>query len=267
MNEDLNIDSQIYTKGKNNQAILILNGFAISIDHTDLLFDYFSRKGFTVARPILPGHNGNMEDFKKFGPVDWLAEAKKWLLKLSQEVDEIYIVGISFGSNLAVSLGIENHPKVKGIVVSEMPIFFSLRMAFISHFIQPLFQLLRIDFIKKKGPLYRKNSIDRLGAFAYVPVRVAGEIRNYAKKRTKKELKKLTLPIFILYAAKSDMVNNCRTTNFICDKIQGKSELYCVPINNHDLNILDDENKIIMLDKIYQFIVSLSSSHGNSNIY
>lgn len=250
-------ENELYCKGISNKAVLIIHGFAININQTDILFEFFKSKGFTVARPILPGHDGSLESLKRFGPDDWLSEAKRWLNKLSEAENEIYIVGISFGSNLGVSLCMDSNPKIKALIVSEMPVFFSLRMAFISHFIQPLYELMGIEFIKKEGLLYRKNSLKREGAFAFVPVKIAGEIRKYVKNRTRKEIEKIKIPIFVMYAAKSDMVNNHRTVDYISKKVKNIHKSYRVPINNHDLNILDKGNKVIMLEKIYHFIKNI----------
>ncbi|KKQ61447.1 MAG: Esterase/lipase-like protein [Parcubacteria group bacterium GW2011_GWE2_38_18] len=256
--EEIKTAPILYSKGSNNQAVLILHGFAINIEQTDMLFDFFRTKGYTVARPVFPGHDGTEEQLKKFGPKDWFIEAKKALAKLSEEVDSIHIVGISFGSNIGTSLCVEGNEKIKSLSLMEMPIFFNLKIWLILNFIQPIFSLIGIDFIRKEGFFYRKNSVLREGSFALVPVKIAGEIRNYVKRKTMKEIGKLKIPVLAIYAEKSDMVDNKKTTQYICEKLPAEQrKIYCAPIDNHDLSLLDDGGKIILLENVYKFISKL----------
>src|ERR1035437_64335 len=100
MDEEKNNNNKpiLYSKGKKNKAILILHAFGIRIEELDSLFNYFVKKGYTVYRPIMPGHSGDLEDLKNHGPEDWIVESRSALEKLSAEVDNIYVIGVSFGS-------------------------------------------------------------------------------------------------------------------------------------------------------------------------
>lgn len=248
-------ESYIYAKGQNGKTVLILHGFAINIEQTDLLFKYFHGKGYTVARPVMPGHTGDKDDLKRFGPEDWLAEANKWLDRLSAETESIYLVGISFGSNIALRLAAEGNPRIKAVVAWEMPIFFKWRIWFILNFLQPIFQLAGIEYIRKSGPLYRKNHTDREGAFAFVPVKVAGQIRSFIRRHTLKDFLKVQKPLLFLQAERSDLLDNDQAVDYICKHVgPDLREVVCVPIDNHDINLLDEEGKISMMEKIYNFI-------------
>lgn len=245
----------LYAKGQNGKVVLILHGFAINIEQTDLLFKYFHAKGYTVARPVMPGHTGDKSDLKQYGPDDWYAEAKKWLDQLSADAESVYLVGISFGGNIALRLAAENYPRVKAVVSWEMPIFFTWRIWFILNFLQPIFQFLGIEYIRKSGPLYRKNHTDREGAFAFVPVRVAGQIRNFIRRNTFRDFLKIKMPILLLQAERSDLLDNKRAVNYVCKHVgPDLHEVVCVPLDNHDINLLDEEGKIITMEKIYNFI-------------
>ena len=90
--------------------------------------------------------------------------------------------------------------------------------------------------------------------YSYVRVDLAGLIRDYVNKRTKVELMRIKTPFLIVQAVKSDVLaaNNAK---YIYDKLMSeKKEVYYVPLENHDFNLLDDANKVIMLEKIFHFI-------------
>lgn len=250
----------LYHEGTNREAILLLHGFAVDISNTDLLFRYFSDKGYTVARPVMPGHTGNKEDLKSHGPDEWLEHAQEWLTKLETTHDKIFLLGISFGSNLAVSLTASGKfKKIAGLVVTEMPIYFAWRIWIVLSFIQPVMQFLGFQFVSKAGPLYRKNHTNRYGAFNLIPVKIAGQINRYVKRRTRKEIGELKVPVLVLQAEKSDLLNSGKGQRFVCEALPSdQRKIYCLPIDNHDLNILDEEGKIVMLERIYDFIKKYS---------
>lgn len=257
--EDL-LNFQMYSKGTNGKAVLILHGFTAEVERTEVIFKFFQSKGFTVARPVLPGHSGREEDkllLVRAGPEEWLNDAKAWIERLSREENEIYIIGISFGGNMGVSLCLNNGHKIKGLILMEMPIFFNLRISLVMKLVQPLVELVGINFIKKNGLVYRRRyrEGERRGTFPFIPVKAVGKIRKFINNHTKRELAKINTPTFILHAEKSDLLNNDKNVKFICDRIASKhKKTYCIPINNHDLSVLDEPGKIVMLEKIYNFI-------------
>lgn len=245
----------LYSKGSNNQAILILHGFAANIEQTDILFNYFTRKGYTVARPILPGHSGKLDDLKLYGPEDWLEEARVWLGKLSEESESVYLMGTSFGSNLALRLAADGEKGAKAVIALEMPLFFNLKIWLLLNLVQPIMQLLGVDYFDKESRLYRKNNVKREGAFGFIPVRAAGEVRRFIRRHTFADLSAIRLPLFLLQAEQSDLLDNKKTIGYVCDHIKDEHRsVHCVPIDNHDLNLLDEEGKMIMLEKINNFI-------------
>ncbi len=255
---------EIYHRGERGRAILLLHGFNTEVSRTDIIFKYFAGKGFTVARPILPGHSGSEHDreiLRGAGPDQWLGAAQSWLEHLEKETDRIFVIGISFGGNLAAALAPKSR-KIAGLVFWEMPIFFTPRMWFVINILQPtlgpLLGLAGIDFIRKNPLIYRRRygrERRSQSTFNFIPIRAVGKIRKFIRERTMPGLKDITAPVYILHAAKSDLLDNRRTARYIYEHI-GSSEkkIYQVPIENHDLNILDDEGKTITLEKVFHFI-------------
>ncbi|MCX6799943.1 MAG: hypothetical protein NT091_02245 [Candidatus Falkowbacteria bacterium] len=255
-------NDKLFSRGTNKKAVLILNGFATAIAETDLVFNYFKKKGYTVARPVFRGDRGDKNQ-KRFGPEEWLAESRAWADELALEFEAIHVVGSSFGSNLGMSLLAIRHKKIKSFTGIEMPVIFNSKFSFLSRVIQPVFLLFKIDRVRKSSVWYRGMKAkleDGKEEYSYVSVELAGLIRNYINNRTKLELEKVKTPSLIIQAVKSDMLAS-GNARYILDKLKSKhKEIYYVPVENHDFNLLDEVGKITMLEKIYSFIKEVENS-------
>lgn len=249
------MNKQLYHKGNNGKGVLIIHGFTAPIEDTDIYFNYLKRKDYTIIRPILSGHCARKNNLHKFGPNDWLKELSKHLEELAKAVDEIFIIGSSFGGNLGICLA-KNNSKVNGLILVEAPVIFNLKFDILSIIIQPLAESLGITHVKKSNALYRSNYKKKDDCFFtnYVPLKCAGLINKFVRKHTKKHIRDIDQPCFIVQAIKSDLLSS-KNAEYIFSRIKSKKkEIYYVPIDNHDLNLLDDEGKIIMLERIYRFI-------------
>ncbi len=253
-------DKKIYSKGRNKKAVLILNGFVSPLYETNFIFNYFKRKGFSVARPKFHVVCKKGEHKNKCNSDEWLVESKAWLKELQREADDIYIIGTSFGSNLGISLLVSNNKKVRGFVGIEIPVMFNCKFWVLSRVVQPIFRLFCVNKVKKSNIYCRGNKVAhelKRGDYSFVSVRLAGMIREYVSKRTKSELFKVKTPFLIIQAVKSDILskNNAR---YIFNNIKSKQkDVYYAPVENYDFNLLDDEGKIKMLEKIFKFIKNI----------
>ncbi|MEI7497669.1 MAG: alpha/beta fold hydrolase [Candidatus Falkowbacteria bacterium] len=248
---------ELYRQGNNNHAILLLHGFAVNIERTDTLYHFLCRKGFTVARPILPGHTGLKKDLKSFGPDDWLAEANRWYVKLAREHANISLVGVSFGGMLCLRLASIQPVKPKSIILLELPLFFSPKISLGLKYVQPILELFGVEFVSKRSKMYRKNSLVRPGAFDFLPVKPVGQIRRFINSHALKDLKSASMPICVVQAERSDLLASKKIIDqlaMLLDK--NKCLIEAVPTDNHDLDVLDEPGKMLMLEKIYQFILS-----------
>ena len=252
-------DKKIYTKGRNKKAVLILNGFATQLTETDLVFNFFKKKGYTVARPKfhISCKSNDVSILNKSKPAEWLVEAKAWLRELSEEVDDIYVIGSSFGANLGLSLLTSRNKKIRAFVAIEMPVIFNFKFKFLSNIIQPLFKAFNIKRVRKDSIWYRgkkAGEVNEENGYSYVSVEATGLIREYINSRTKTELKNVKTPVLLVQSVKSDVLG-ADNARYVLSQVKSKiKDVYYVPINNHDFNLLDDDGKVIMLEKIYVFI-------------
>ncbi len=249
-------NKEIYHKGGRN-GILILHGFTSTLEQTDTLFKYLIKKDFTVARPMLKGHTRKVDDFVKYGPDDWLFDAKSWVDCMHKEVDNLFLITISFGGNLGVSICADKNynKKVKGAIFLEMPIFFKLRIAFFIYIIPFVCSILGIKSLKKRKLFYRKGFENKDNTkIPFLPTKATAQVRNFIKHKTRKKLKECKTPCLLVSSIKSDLLTD-KNAEYIFKNIGSeRKELSYANIENHDLNLLDDEGRILMMKKINNFI-------------
>lgn len=228
-------DKKIFHKGRNKKAILILNGIVTPLAETNFIFNFFKKKGYTVARPLFHVCEESNCKTRKCGPEEWLAEARSWVAELSSTEEEIYIIGSSFGANLGVSLLVRQGKKIKALVAVEMPALFSLKFR--------LYRALGISCTTQKC----KNDPTVKGDSASI-------IKKYINKRTKEELPRVKKPILIIQAVKSDILSSDNAKHIFNQVSSRQKEVCYIPIENHNFSLLDNSGKITLLEKIYQFI-------------
>ena len=120
------------------KVALLLHGFTTSPREFRDLARYLAKNNISVCAPLLPGHGTSPERLAVTKYYQWVEYVEEQINNLAREYDEIYIVGNSFGGNLALICA-QSSPKIKGIVTLGTPIFF--RRDKLNRFI--LFPLLR----------------------------------------------------------------------------------------------------------------------------
>lgn len=101
------------------KAVLMIHGICSTPRHFDFLVSSLP-KDVTVYTLLLPGHGGTVKDFGGTSMKAWREETEKALCFLEQEHEELYVVGYSMGTLLALE-ALPRHPKVKGLLLLNPP--------------------------------------------------------------------------------------------------------------------------------------------------
>ena len=252
-----------FYQGQNDLAILFLHGFGSSPEESGVFLKYLASKGYTISAPIIKNcsQNHDLKEINEASPEDWLIEAKKQYQTLAEhpEIKKIAIIGLSFGGNLAISLAAEDPAKLAGIVTLETPVFFSRKISLGLRFIRPLLLLFKIQFINKTSRLYRKGYKESKmkDVIPLIPLKVVGKIFKFVNQRTKVDIKKLKQAFLGVQAEKSDLVNP-KSVEYLYRQAPSLSKnVFYLSVNNHDLSLLDEQGKILMMERVEKFIESL----------
>lgn len=96
-------------------GILLIHGFTATTAEVLPLARYLYGQGYTVAGPLLPGHNARPADINRYGWRDWAQTVEKAYREIASRCRRVAIGGESTGGLLALYLA-QQHPEVAAIL-------------------------------------------------------------------------------------------------------------------------------------------------------
>lgn len=233
-------------------AILFLHGFTDSLCRVNGFARYLAQKGVSVRGILLPGHGQTWRELAKTSPTDWYRAAQKELIKLSQNHKRVYVVGLSFGGNLALKLAAE-HPKiVQGVVTFESPM--SIRWQKLIKFGIPIFRVLGWPYWNKKF-LRRINHPDkgiifRQGVLDKMPIVNIAQVIDFLEHR-QDFLSKVKCDVLIVQSRKSNLITRYSAKS-IYKAINSKRKKIML-IDNFYHALLDEKEKQRIFEAAIKF--------------
>lgn len=189
------------------KAIFFVHGFTDSLCRVNTFAKFLSEKGITTKGVLLPGHGQTWHELAQTTPNDWYAEVEKGILEMSREVKEVYVVGISFGGNLALKFAAEHPGVVRGIVTVESPMAIK-RQQLVKMGI-PFFMALGWPYWNKKflrkinHP--EKDRIFRQGVLDKMPIINIAQVIDFLERR-QRFLSKVTCDVLIIQSKTSNII-------------------------------------------------------------
>ena len=99
------IDVNNYQFNKESRdGVYIIHGFTSSTYEVLALAKYLGNRGFYTRADNLPGHGTSPEDCNRYLYTDWIEFVEKGIAEMTSQCDNIYVIGISMGSVLALHL-------------------------------------------------------------------------------------------------------------------------------------------------------------------
>ncbi len=213
-------------------GVLLIHGFTSSPDEVRSVGDYLARKNYTVSAPLLKGHGTNPRNLLKIRPEQWQKQIIKEMNKLKKICSRVFILGSSFGGNLAFDYASKH--RTAGIVTVGAPILWrksTLRKVpyYIAKNVK-IFQKKKYDYTKVREEIIKKKI-----QYLNIPLITLGRVLKFTKK-SKKELNNIACPVLIMQS-KLDAVVSRDTPEYIFNSIRSKIK------------------KIVWFDKAYHVII------------
>lgn len=104
-------------------AVLILHGFASSLDSVRAIERSLCPLGYPILMPILRGHGKQSpEALRGITWHDWLADAEASLQASLAEAERVIVIGHSMGGLLALKLAADHPEKLDSLVLAAAPL-------------------------------------------------------------------------------------------------------------------------------------------------
>jgi len=98
-------------------GVLLCHGFTGSPESLRPWGRFLAAEGLTVSLPCLPGHGTRWQDMQLTSWEDWFGAVDRAFVALSQQVDQVFLGGLSMGAALALRLAQQHGAKVSGLVL------------------------------------------------------------------------------------------------------------------------------------------------------
>jgi len=225
---------------ESKDGIYIIHGFTNTTYETRDLAKYLGEQGFYTKAINLPGHGTTPEDCNRVKFTDWIEFTEQGVAEMSSRCDNVYVVGISMGSVLALHLSsiFPINAAVFASTVLEFKEYFSTRI------LAPLFH--RIVPFREKRLSYPKAIRDKFDYLGYKvwPISAVNEMRKLTNK-VQKELPKIKCPALVIHSAK-DMLSPQSNISLVYDNISsGIKEKFIVNQANHNLFVNSPDQELI----------------------
>ncbi|HEY1074128.1 MAG TPA: alpha/beta fold hydrolase [Patescibacteria group bacterium] len=100
-------------------GVLLLHGFSSTPGVFSKLTRLLEKQGLSYYAPLLPGHGTTPDDLALYDTEDWIKSADEAYKHLKKYCNNVIILGVSMGGNLACILA--NKRKVDGLILAGTP--------------------------------------------------------------------------------------------------------------------------------------------------
>lgn len=251
---------------KNKKAVLLLHGLTGTPLELRWVARDFSKAGYDVYFPILPGHCSSMEELKKTKWQDLYTFTKNFYLDLKAKYNEVFVAGLCVGGMLALVLGIE-FQDIDG-VASWSPVMDIDGWAIPWYkFLLPLglyTPLKHIYYWKEKEPYGIKNESMRkkimsmmfsekteMMAYDKIPAYIILELKKMSRY-IKKHISYLKAPLIIIHS-KEDDLSSIKGAKFIYEKTSSVFKKFIELSDSYHIITMDNEKAIVSKETINFF--------------
>ena len=244
----MKVDENNYQFNKESRdGVYIIHGFTGSTADVWELAQYLGTQGFYARADNLPGHGTTPEDCNRCRYTDWIEFVEQGLAEMIPRCDNVYVIGISMGSLLALHLS--SIFPLNAAVYASIAIKFKDKIS--THILTPLFHRIIPFRLKKYSyPKALRANLQSLGYNVW-PMSAVNEMRkltNYVKP----ELSSITCPSLLIHS-NVDQLAPIENMKFVYDSISSKQkEKIFLDKATHNMFILNPDRGIIF-EKIASF--------------
>jgi carboxylesterase len=234
-----------FSVGQGPTGALLIHGFTGSPQSLRPVGDYLSERGIGCFAPRLPGHGTTWQDLNSRTSEEWATAADAALTRLKAEHDEVFVIGLSFGSAVALHLAAERPSDVAGVVGLASFVLTNDPRRFLS----PVIKL-----VAKSLPGVGNDICDPEGkelCYDRLPTSAAWSMLKYCK-HVRGEMDQVRAPLLLIHSP-NDHTAHPDSARFIYDHV-GSTDKELVWLERSFHVITLDYERETVFEKTYEFI-------------
>jgi carboxylesterase len=235
-------------------GVLILHGFTGSLDTVKGLVPTVERLGLPYRMPVMRGHGTRYEDLEGVGPVEWYADAEAALLELSQEAEQIVVVGLSMGGLVTLNLALK-HPELLKAMVLVAP---ALRFADPLIGLTPLLKLV-FRFWDSPNSFEDRELAKACTNYTKFPTATFSKFLDYAID-TERRIPEIKTPALILHSRKDKIIHPISAK--LLDERLGSTEKRVIWFEKSGHEMFQDLESAAVLQTIGDYLEGLTAKQG-----
>ncbi len=236
--------------GSNDVLIILLHGLTATTVEVRPLANALHLQGFSVAAPLLPGHNTTPVDLNSRKWYEWTDTVSNLINSNSEIYPNIFIGGESMGGLVTLYMA-SKFPQLQGILLYSPAI--RIKNIFLSSLIR-IFK----KFIPKKS--YEQDDVVNEGEFPWKGYRVNPTSAVYQLYKLQKEVRKRLVLIHqptIIFQGKLDTTIDPSGASLIYDNINSPYK---------ELIVLENSGHCVVLEKEHNFVFEKSIEFINKQL-
>jgi len=246
-----------YHKDENETVAILFHGFSSSPHDMKELGDFLFEHGINVFGFRLAGHGTSTYDLMRTDYRDWVKSAEEAVEKVAGSHKRIFLVGYSFGANIALELAARYPKRFDGVVCLGTSIFLHMSrptQAYIRYLNYVLRLLGKHTWRKSYVPKSKIEIWESTGNYSRIPLKSMLDWKHFIDHHTIKQVEKIEAPILIMHS-RVDKISQPKSSEYLFEHVSSQyKELFILPELNH--NPLKSESK----DKIFTKVLDMIQS-------
>lgn len=234
------------------RAVLFIHGFASSPYHFRDYAEFFNKAGVHVRVLRLPGHGSHVSDLAASSHQDWREAVHGELQKLAGGGKQVFILGYSFGANLALDAAWHYPQAISGLVLVS-PVIFLRGETWLRLLARFFDRYTKVRFRRK--PWVRRRQTKEYqagGSYTHLPIKSVMEFFYFIDNFTKAQLADIKTPTLILQPEQDPLVPPRSAEHAFAHL--GTTDKKLVLLNSNEHTILSDNIRRQAFEEALDFI-------------